>query len=113
MPSGDDVFGPLLDDQRLALIDAFCDGMDRIGMVWDVGKKVRFFRLLFRSFDRLHGENVRGLTSLVLQFAAMVRMDRNRLAERAMGRRRQVNGNGSGSHQLSPHDDGQGGRSSY
>lgn len=40
LPSGDDVFGPALDDDRLALIDTFCDALDRMGVVWDVGNKV-------------------------------------------------------------------------
>lgn len=29
LPSGDDVFGPALDDDRLALIDTFCDALNR------------------------------------------------------------------------------------
>ncbi|KAL8279177.1 hypothetical protein RQP46_008433 [Phenoliferia psychrophenolica] len=58
LPSGDDVFGPGLDQDRLALIDALCNAMDRIGVVWDVGVK----------------------------FAAMVRGDRYKLQERAITR---------------------------
>lgn len=58
VPSGDDVFGTMVDDDRLALIDVrprssrrksaadlsqtMIDGLERIGQVWEVGKKVRF-----------------------------------------------------------------------
>ncbi|KAM0752679.1 hypothetical protein T439DRAFT_354172 [Meredithblackwellia eburnea MCA 4105] len=58
MPSGDDVFGAMHDSSRLNLIDALCDAMDRMGVVWEVGKK----------------------------FALMIRGDRNRLAERSTAR---------------------------
>jgi hypothetical protein len=41
MPSGDDVFGPSMDRVRLDMIDAMCEGLDRMGCVWETGNKVR------------------------------------------------------------------------
>ncbi|KAK4701464.1 hypothetical protein P7C70_g4767, partial [Phenoliferia sp. Uapishka_3] len=70
MPSGDDVFGPKLDTDRLNLVDTLCDAMDRVGVVWDVGAK----------------------------FGAMVRGDRHKLAERALSRQRYHSPNNSPLH---------------
>lgn len=58
-PSGDDVFGPAADQIRVDLIDALCDAMSRIGLVWEIG----------------------------LKFVQALKGDRNRLAERASARR--------------------------
>ncbi|ORY42981.1 fungal-specific transcription factor domain-domain-containing protein [Leucosporidium creatinivorum] len=59
LPSGDDVFGPALDDDRLALIDTFCDALNRVGVVYEIGNK----------------------------FSAMIRGDRIRLATRVAERK--------------------------
>lgn len=81
MPSGDDVFGPMLDADRLNLIDTLCNAMDRMGVVWDVGVKVR------RRPDRVAGAPADASPGLfVAQFSAMVRGDRHKLAERAISR---------------------------
>ncbi|BGP33989.1 hypothetical protein JCM10296v2_005804 [Rhodotorula toruloides] len=58
LPSGDDAFPPHYLERRLAFVDVACDAMDRMGVVWTVGKK----------------------------FAAMIRGDRMRLAARAYER---------------------------
>ncbi|KAK4057012.1 hypothetical protein OIO90_001912 [Microbotryomycetes sp. JL221] len=39
VPSGDDVFGPSMDDYRLGALDTFYEALDRIGTVWPIGKK--------------------------------------------------------------------------
>lgn len=41
LPSGDDAFPPHYLERRLAFVDVACDAMDRMGVVWPVGKKVR------------------------------------------------------------------------
>lgn len=42
IPSGDDVFGPGLDEDRMRLIEMYLNGMERMSVVWDVvGDKVR------------------------------------------------------------------------
>ncbi|GAA5973447.1 hypothetical protein JCM11641_006466 [Rhodosporidiobolus odoratus] len=61
LPSGDDAFPPSYFEERLAFVDAACDAMDRIGMVWPIGVK----------------------------FAAMVRGDRMRLFARSLQRQQQ------------------------
>ncbi|GAA6000053.1 hypothetical protein JCM5350_001670, partial [Sporobolomyces pararoseus] len=56
--SGDDVFPPSYFEQRLKMVDALCDAMERVGAVWPIGHK----------------------------FATMVSGDRIRLAERTYQR---------------------------
>ncbi|GAA5897554.1 Zn(II)2Cys6 transcription factor [Sporobolomyces salmoneus] len=56
--SGDDVFPPSYFEQRLNIVDALCDAMERVGAVWPIGHK----------------------------FATMVSGDRIRLAERTYQR---------------------------
>ncbi|GAA6043862.1 hypothetical protein JCM8097_001194 [Rhodosporidiobolus ruineniae] len=58
LTSGDDAFPPSYFDERLAFVDVACDAMERNGTVWPIGQK----------------------------FAAMVRGDRMRLANRTYDR---------------------------
>ncbi|KAK4052480.1 hypothetical protein OIV83_002282 [Microbotryomycetes sp. JL201] len=39
VPSGDDVFGPAMDDYRVNALDTFCESLERMGTVWPIGKK--------------------------------------------------------------------------
>ncbi|KAM0790589.1 hypothetical protein ACM66B_004454 [Microbotryomycetes sp. NB124-2] len=39
VPSGDDVFGPAMDDYRVGALDTFCESLERMGTVWPIGKK--------------------------------------------------------------------------
>ncbi|GAA6061017.1 hypothetical protein JCM10212_001073 [Sporobolomyces blumeae] len=60
IPRGDDVFPPSYFDQRLKMVDALCDAMERCGAVWPIG--LRFasmvagdrIRLAERTFERQH-----------------------------------------------------------
>jgi len=46
--SGDDVFPPSYFEQRLKMVDALCDAMERVGAVWPIGHKVStFLRVCF------------------------------------------------------------------
>ncbi|KAI5480001.1 binuclear zinc transcription factor [Pseudohyphozyma bogoriensis] len=51
VPNGDDIFGQLLDESRLNLIDTFCDAMDRMGLVWPIG--IKFSTLVQNDKSRL------------------------------------------------------------
>ncbi|GAA5941517.1 uncharacterized protein JCM15063_001607 [Sporobolomyces koalae] len=61
VPRGDDVFPPSYFEQRLKMVDALCDAMERVGAVWPIGHK----------------------------FATMVSGDRIRLSERTYQREQQ------------------------
>ncbi|EMS22598.1 hypothetical protein NBRC10512_000726 [Rhodotorula toruloides] len=75
LPSGDDAFPPHYLERRLAFVDVACDAMDRMGVVWPVGKK----------------------------FAAMIRGDRMRLAARAYERSTAASAPGQPIVSSSPH----------
>ncbi|BGP01956.1 hypothetical protein RTG_02290 [Rhodotorula toruloides ATCC 204091] len=75
LPSGDDAFPPHYLERRLAFVDVACDAMDRMGVVWPVGKK----------------------------FAAMIRGDRMRLAARAYERSTAASAAGQPIVSSSPH----------
>ncbi|GAA6012295.1 hypothetical protein JCM10207_002792 [Rhodosporidiobolus poonsookiae] len=60
LPSGDDVFPPSYWDERLAFADVACEAMERIGVVWPIGKKFAAMvrgdrmRLAARNYERQH-----------------------------------------------------------
>lgn len=49
--SGDDVFPPSYFEQRLKMVDALCDAMERVGAVWPIGHKASLRKGILTVLD--------------------------------------------------------------
>lgn len=90
LPSGDDVFGQAMDDERLGLIEILIDAIDRVSVVWPIGRKVSLCQPSLKwivCFMARRPDPAALLSPRALvQFSAMLKGDKMRLAARIMER---------------------------